>query len=89
MRLEIEDSKLQHHLDLVQEELREIQLIKELFFSQIALQITDGAAYLLWQEKQIQRRISFLESVHTTAVQLHTEVGKEMELLLSNLKELE
>ena len=32
MRLEIEDSKLQRQMDLVQEELREIQLIKELFF---------------------------------------------------------
>lgn len=89
MRLEIEDSKLQRQMDLVQEELREIQLIKELFFIQSTLQTVDGTAYLLWQEKQIRRRISFLESVHIIADQLHTEVGKEMELLLSDLKELE
>ena len=89
MRLEIEDSKLQRQMDLVQEELREIQLIKELFFIQPTLQTVDGTAYLLWQEKQIRRRISFLESVHIIADQLHTEVGKEMELLLSDLKELE
>ena len=89
MRLEIEDSKLQRQMDLVQEELREIQLIKELFFIQPTLQTVDGTANLLWQEKQIRRRISFLESVHIIADQLHTEVGKEMELLLSDLKELE
>ena len=89
MRLEIEDSKLQRQMDLVQEELREIQLIKDLFFIQPTLQTVDGTAYLLWQEKQIRRRISFLESVHIIADQLHTEVGKEMELLLSDLKELE
>ena len=89
MRLEIEDSKLQRQMDLVQEELREIQLIKELFFIQPTLQTVDGNAYLLWHDKQIRRRISFLESVHIIADQLHTEVGKEMELLLSDLKELE
>ena len=89
MRLEIEDSKLQRQTDLVQEELREVQLIKELFSIQPTLQTADGTAYLLWQEKQIRRRGSFLESVHIIADQLHTEVGKEMVLLVSDLKELE
>lgn len=88
MLFEVDEARLQNQIDLVQQELREIRLIKELLHSQPMLQTSKRTEYILWQERQIQKRSSFLETVRVSIHQLHNDVEKDMDALVSILKGL-
>ena len=60
MLFQVNDAGLQRQMDIVQEELREIRLLQELFTDRLAMCVPNGSAWLQRQEKQIKKRIAFL-----------------------------
>ncbi len=88
MLFRVDDAGLQRQMDVVQEELREVRLLKELFSGPLTVCVPDGSACLLRQEKQIQRRISFLEKLRASAVRLHAEVEKDMDAVTEQMRSI-
>ncbi len=82
MLFEVKDAGLQRQIDLVYEELREVSFMEELLSARSATLLACGAEYLQQEEKNIRKRISFLESLRTRAISLQTEVGKDMDEVL-------
>lgn len=82
MLFEVKDTGLQRQIDIVCEELREVSFMEELFSALPATLPSCGAEYLQQEEKNIRKRISFLESLRARAVLLQTEVGKDMDDVL-------
>ena len=80
MLFQVNDAGLQRQMDIVQEELREIRLLQELF--------PNGNAWLQRQEKQIKKRIAFLERLREVAVRLHTEVEKDMDAVTEQMQRI-
>lgn len=83
MLFEVKDTGLQRQIDIVCEELREVSFMMEELFSALPATLPScGAEYLQQEEKNIRKRISFLESLRARAVLLQTEVGKDMDDVL-------
>lgn len=82
MLFEVKDTGLQRQIDLVREELREVSLMEELLSAQPGALPSCCAEYLQQEEKNIRKRISFLESLRERAVSLRAEVGKDMDEVL-------
>ena len=82
MLFEVKDTGLQRQIDLAYEELREVSLLEELLCARPAVLPSCGSEYLQQEEKNIRKRISFLESLKETASSLKAEVGKDMDEVL-------
>ncbi len=82
MLFEVKDTGLQRQIDLVCEELREVSIMEELLFSRPEVMLSCCAEYLQQEEKNIRKRISFLESLRARAALLQAEVGKDMDEVL-------
>ena len=88
MLFQVNDAGLQRQMDIVQEELREIRLLQELFTDRLAMCVPNGSAWLQRQEKQIKKRIAFLERLREVAVSLHTEVEKDMDAVTEQMQRI-
>ncbi len=88
MLFQVNDAGLQRQMDIVQEELREIRLLQELFADRLAMCVPNGSAWLQRQEKQIKKRIAFLERLREVAVRLHTEVEKDMDAVTEQMQRI-
>ena len=88
MLFQVNDAGLQRQMDIVQEELREIRLLQELFTDRLAMCVPNGSAWLQRQEKQIKKRIAFLEGLRAAATRLHAEVGKNMDVVTEQIQSI-
>ena len=50
--------------------------------------VPNGSAWLQRQEKQIKKRIAFLERLREVAVRLHTEVEKDMDAVTEQMQRI-
>lgn len=82
MLFEVKDAGLQRQIDLACEELREVSFMEELLSARSETLPSCGVEYLQQEEKNIRKRISFLESLRARAISLQTEVGKDMDEVL-------
>ena len=88
MLFQVNDAGLQRQMDIVQEELREIRLLQELFTDRLAMCVPNGSSWLQRQEKQIKKRIAFLEGLRAAATRLHAEVGKNMDVVTEQIQSI-
>ena len=88
MLFQVNDAGLQHQMDIAQEELREIRLLQELFAEPLAMCVPNGNAWLQRQERQIKKRIAFLEGLRAAAVRLHAEVEKNMDAVTQHMQSI-
>ena len=88
MLFQVNDAGLQRQMDIAQEELREIRLLQELFTEPLAMCVPSGSTWLQWQEKQIKKRIAFLERLRGVAVRLRTEVEKDMDAVTEQMQRI-
>lgn len=88
MLFQVNDAGLQRQMDIAQEELREIRLLQELFTEPLAMCVPNGSTWLQRQEKQIKKRIAFLERLRGVAVRLHTEVEKDMDAVTEQMQRI-
>ena len=88
MLFQVNDAGLQRQMDIVQEELREIRLLQELFTDRLSMCVPNGRAWLQRQEKQIKKRIAFLEGLRAAATRLHAEVGKNMDVVTEQIQSI-
>ena len=88
MLFQVNDAGLQRQMDIVQEELREIRLLQELFTDRLAMCVPNGSAWLQRQEKQIKKCIAFPEGLRAAATSLHAEVGKNMDVVTEQIQSI-
>ena len=88
MLFQVNDAGLQRQMDIVQEELREIRLLQELFTDRLAMCVPNGSDWLQRQEKQIKKRIALLERLKEGAVRQHTEVEKDMDAVTEQMQRI-
>ena len=88
MLFQVNDAGLQRQMDIVQEELREIRLLQDLFTDPLTICVPDGSTWLQRQEKQIKKRIAFLEGLRAAATRLHAEVGKNMDVVTEQIQSI-
>ena len=80
MLFQVNDAGLQRQMD--------IRLLQELFTDRLAMCVPNGSAWLQRQEKQIKKRIAFLERLREVAVRLHTEVEKDMDAVTEQMQRI-
>ena len=73
---------MQRQIDLVYEELRVVSLMEDLLSNWPAALSSYGSEYLQQEEKNIRKRISFLESLREKVSSLQAEVGNDMDEVL-------